>query len=155
MARASLNTVIPWLLEKDTQLLVHCENGEKRLKCLSTLTAGCAQQSGVTELSLLDHDLVQTVDEKDGPKPFRYGVKPRALINVFQSKLVETEDGAMMRSSVMGAKTSGGFKKLVQSSNARQVWEASRWVSVWERGSVFLRGCGATRIANDREAEQV
>ena len=31
--------------------------------------------------------------------------------------------GPAMRSSVMGAKTSGGFRKLVQSSNARQVWE--------------------------------
>lgn len=55
-----LNTCIPFLIATDLDLMVHVRPGEeKRLRCLAQLCAHSTQHSGVTELSLLDHDISQ------------------------------------------------------------------------------------------------
>lgn len=65
-ARSMTSTCIPFLVASDTSLLVHAESSsEKRLRCLSQIYALAAQRTGVTELSLLDHDMNQTIQDKD------------------------------------------------------------------------------------------
>ena len=58
--------MIPFVLEEDTSLVVLVESGSKSLTCLSLLACDAAQQKGIPELSMADHDLEQVVKETMG-----------------------------------------------------------------------------------------
>lgn len=65
-AKSNLNNAIPFLIPNDVELMVHVVPGEdKRLRCLAQLCAFSTQRSGVTELSLLDHDLSQKIEDSN------------------------------------------------------------------------------------------
>ena len=51
------DTAIPWILQHDTDLIALVTPAGKSLTCLSQLACDAASQSGLTELSLVDHDL--------------------------------------------------------------------------------------------------
>lgn len=59
-----MNTSVPFLVESDIALLVHVVPGqEKRPRCFAEISAFATQQTGATELSLLDHDLEQQIED--------------------------------------------------------------------------------------------
>lgn len=65
---------------------------------------------------------------KDGnAQNFRYDVKPKAQVSVFEPKDVpEGTDPLAMRATMLGAKAKNHFKKLPMSSMASQIWEVPR-----------------------------
>jgi len=57
-------TVIPFLVKYDTDLLVHANrDGGKALTCVANLACDAAQQSGLTELSMDDHCITQVLNQ--------------------------------------------------------------------------------------------
>eukprot|EP00435_Cladocopium_sp_Y103_P076335 s59_g93.t1 len=132
-ARSQLNTCIPFLIATDLDLMVHVRPGEeKRLRCLAQLCAHTTQNTAVTELSLLDHDISQKTQDLPRIKfllwdgnaiAFRYTVSPRAMINTFEPRSLGSEDTRDMRSSMMGAACAGKFKMLPKSQTCGIVWE--------------------------------
>ena len=67
VARANLDTMIPWLVEADfAPLVVHdAQRNVKEMKNMAEVACNCAAAAGVTELSMLDHDLKQQVATKE------------------------------------------------------------------------------------------
>ena len=54
---------IGFVFTKDTDLLVVVEDGNKTPSCISELACDLAQKSGLTELSLADHNLTQLMED--------------------------------------------------------------------------------------------
>ena len=109
------------MMHSDVTLMVHCLVDEKRIRCLAEIAAHATQTSGITELSLLDHNMVQKA--KDGhPLPYRYTVEPRPLVNCFEPKSYDG-DTIKMRTAIMGAMFNGSFKKL-PGQHCGVLWEA-------------------------------
>lgn len=66
LARTKQNDLIAWLLERDTQLLIfndpQTDSGvAKKPMCFATLACACCQNTGVTTLTMVDHDVVPTL----------------------------------------------------------------------------------------------
>ena len=52
--------MLPWLLQADTELmvLVDVDSGNtKKLTCLAEIACQTCQTSGITDLSMIDHDI--------------------------------------------------------------------------------------------------
>lgn len=64
-AKTLKEKAIPFMIEKGTDLMVQVAGGVKKLLCLADLACQAAQKSGLTEMSLEDHTVVQVV--KDHP----------------------------------------------------------------------------------------
>lgn len=115
---------IGFVFTKDTDLLVVVEDGNKTPSCISELACDLAQKSGLTELSLADHNLTQLME--DGrPRPFRYDVKARAIINMFEPKALAADtDTSDIRGSMFGAAFLDlGLSKLPSSDMCSTLWE--------------------------------
>ena len=65
VARSKMDTIIPWLLDSDLNLTV-LVGDSKQLKCLADISCDLATSSGVTELTVVDHDIVQSTEAKMG-----------------------------------------------------------------------------------------
>lgn len=67
VARANLDTTIPWLLEADVSPVVvtDAQRNVKEVKNMAEVACTCAADAGVTELSMVDHDLKQRVVAKE------------------------------------------------------------------------------------------
>ena len=73
--------------------------------------------------------------------PFRYTVKPRALVNCFEPKQLPANSGQSLRASMFGAYfiaepqkqdvTKTGLSKLPDSDNCRTLWEAGFIFMSW------------------------
>lgn len=56
--RGSANDYLPWLLESDLTVLSLLDGSNaKVLKCLAQVACDVTSSTGVTELSLVDHDM--------------------------------------------------------------------------------------------------
>eukprot|EP00435_Cladocopium_sp_Y103_P024460 s2370_g6.t1 len=64
VAKSTKDKSIPFLLEKDTDLLVQVSGQSKKLSCLAELACQAAQSSGLTEMSLEDHTVTQVVKDR-------------------------------------------------------------------------------------------
>lgn len=63
IARSSPETQIPWLLTSDLDLVIFVDDaGKKSIKCLSQVACDVTRASGVTELTIVDHDMAQKLD---------------------------------------------------------------------------------------------
>ena len=59
VARNSRDSSIPWLIENDKQLFIMVEGtGEKRSMRMSQVARNSCQSRGITELTVMDHNLV-------------------------------------------------------------------------------------------------
>lgn len=56
-ARGNPQGSIPWLVGKDSQLVVHCSDDGKKVVPLALAIHKGVQHTGVTELNMADHDL--------------------------------------------------------------------------------------------------
>lgn len=63
IARAESKEAIPFLLERDTDLLCLPGPTGKSLFCTAELACFLAQKQGITELSIADHALTPLVEE--------------------------------------------------------------------------------------------
>ena len=65
LARSTRDKHIPWLLEKDTSMVVVVTVAERNTKapsCFSLVACDWCASRGVTELSVTDHDVVPMVE---------------------------------------------------------------------------------------------
>ena len=122
------NNVICWHLKNDAQTLIHVEaGGQKKASCLARMAAHCAQASGVTELSVTDHNLSQLLDSEGNARPFRYQCSAMSKINVFEPKAIpDSANKDSLRSTMFGAAMMGHFSKLPSTEHLGVVWEARR-----------------------------
>ena len=66
-AKSQKKAIVPFLLENDTDFMVHVVAGQqaqKKLVYLSDLACQVAQSSGLTEMSIEDHTVKQVQDGK-------------------------------------------------------------------------------------------
>lgn len=62
-ARATAGDAIPFLFEADHAPMVMVgEDGSKSIQCFAQISCAAASAHGLTELNMLDHDLVQKMD---------------------------------------------------------------------------------------------
>ena len=63
VARGESKDAIPFILERDSDLICLTSSEGKRLACLSDLACSIAQKHGITELTVTDHALTPLVQE--------------------------------------------------------------------------------------------
>ncbi|CAL1129382.1 unnamed protein product [Cladocopium goreaui] len=127
IARAESKEAIPFLLERDTDLLCLPGPTGKSLFCTAELACFLAQKQGITELSIADHALTPLVEDGTGaPRPFRYKVTCQGKVTCFEPKpLAPSADLMDLRGSMFGAYYLRNFDKLPASSMCRTLWEVS------------------------------
>ncbi|CAK9107673.1 unnamed protein product, partial [Durusdinium trenchii] len=127
VARTSVRDAIPFIVEADHTMMAFVDSdGKKTGLCFAQIACRAAQKSGTTELVLCDHDLTQQVDTEGNVKPFRYTVAPKAKVNVFDPKPLESGlDPMAARYSQMGAHFIGKFHQLSCAPTAlcKMLWE--------------------------------
>ena len=171
-------TGLAFILENDWSYMVLVQDGQKKLVTFADLCCQLTNSDGCTEISLTDHDVTQVVEDpqsvstcricfnrvifyldQDGtPVPFRYGVQPRAKVNVFEPRV---PGDAPDRSSIIGA-TMVGAEKLkkypICGTMCRVVWEAGRVLQHWRAGfqlnELLWTGYGGQRSAASGHASQ-
>lgn len=58
IAKRSTDKMIPWVVEADTHLMVHVDSAaNKKIVCLAEMACKTCQSQGITELSMIDHDI--------------------------------------------------------------------------------------------------
>lgn len=63
MAKAEREKLIPYTLMADTDLMVLVAEGQpKRCKCLAQVACDTTSGTGVTQMSLVDHDVAPALD---------------------------------------------------------------------------------------------
>lgn len=62
VARTQAASACPWLIEKDLQLVVLVGEG-KKLMCLADVVCHTCRTAGVTQLSMMDHDMIQKSED--------------------------------------------------------------------------------------------
>ena len=63
VAKAEQDKLIPFMLTADTELMAYVTEGApKKPICLSELACDTTSSSGVTEMNVVDHDLVPALD---------------------------------------------------------------------------------------------
>lgn len=62
-ARSESDKYIPWILSKDTDIVIHVAESGKSPTCLSEMACQAAQRQGLTEMTLVDHGLTQRIQD--------------------------------------------------------------------------------------------
>ncbi len=62
MARANANVALPWIVDKDTSLVVQVSPEGKKILSVADLVCNVCRASGITTISILEHNLVPKVD---------------------------------------------------------------------------------------------
>ncbi len=136
--------------------MVHVDqaaNNTKKIVCLAEMACQTCQSQGITELSMIDHDISAKLEALElmpfafksylvldlflqvpaclqegtgNPVAFRYTVAPKSRVNVLEPKaLGEDVNRTHMRYSMMGNAMSGNLKHLSGWDFLRVLWEAS------------------------------
>ena len=62
-ARSEGEKYIPWILNKDTDVVIQITESGKSPTCISEMACAATQRQGLTEMSLVDHSLKQRVQD--------------------------------------------------------------------------------------------
>ncbi|CAL1139076.1 unnamed protein product [Cladocopium goreaui] len=121
-ARSEGDKYIPWILNKDTDVVIQVAESGKSPTCISEMACQAAQRQGLTEMTLVDHSLTQRVQENE-PLPFRYDVQVNGRTNVYEHKpLADSVDRLAVRPTLFGLIFAGNFGKL-PTTQAQLAWE--------------------------------
>ena len=61
--RSEGDKYIPWILNKDTDVVIQVAEPGKSPTCISEMACQAAQRQGLTEMTLVDHSLTQRVQD--------------------------------------------------------------------------------------------